>query len=120
LPRLVKTYLYYCNLFQDVQHRTQEPEIAVAAQLSTKELELNPLITKLRDDNDVSKAKGGSLGSSSESSGGSSQKSGSGSPKTVGERLQTPGDGKSVVNELRDTDTNFRLKLGGFSGRNSR
>ena len=63
-------------------------------------------------------AKGSSSGNSS--SGNSSQKSGQGSPKTA-ETAQNEKERK--ISEVRDanSDTTFRLKLGGFtSGRSSR
>ena len=81
--------------------------------------QLPNLISKLNGNNqDNGAAKGSSSGNSS--SGNSSQKSGQGSPKTA-ETAQNEKERK--ISEVRDanSDTTFRLKLGGFtSGRSSR
>ena len=80
--------------------------------------QLPNLISKLNSNgNDNNK------GSGSSSSGNSSQKSGQGSPKTQeSSNIQGEKD-KKLISEVRDanSDTTFRLKLGGFtSGRSSR
>lgn len=104
----------FVEMEDTLPQRTQEPEIARAAQLSSTELnnELPKLISRLRAEED---SKDGSNESSSSSGG--SNKSGSGSPKT------RTSAAPSITGETRGepaADSSFRLKLGGFSGRSSR